>query len=530
MSSSGAAVDAVVIGAGHNGLVAAAALADAGWDTLVLEAADTVGGSVRSAELVPGFTTDLFSAFYPMAVASPAITSLELERHGLAWSHAPSVLAHPAGPDDEVGAVLHREAGDTAAALSGRDQQAWLDLVDEYERIKEPLLRALFSPFPPVRGALGLARVLGTAGALRMARFALLPARRMAEELFGDESARLLLLGNAMHGDAPSDAAVSGAMGYLLAMLGQDGGFPVPVGGSGALTQAMAARARAGGAVIRTGERVEAIEVADGRAVAVRTAGGERIAVRRAVVADTSAPTLYRDLLPAHAVPGAVLDALEHFQWDTPVVKVNYALDAPIPWTAANAHGAGTVHLGADADGLVRWMADLQTGVLPQSPFLLFGQMTTSDPSRSAPGTESAWSYSHLPRGVTDDASADEVAGRMDAVLEAHAPGALGHVVGRVVQRPSDLQGADANLGGGAVAGGTMQLHQQLIFRPVPGLGRTETCVRGVFLGSAAVHPGGGVHGGPGLSAARAALSQHGLLGRPRRAAVSALQQLVTGA
>ncbi|MEO6881409.1 MAG: NAD(P)/FAD-dependent oxidoreductase, partial [Mycobacteriaceae bacterium] len=498
-------VDAVVIGAGHHGLVAAAALADAGWDTLVLEAADTVGGAVRSTELAPGFTTDRFSAFYPMALVSPAITAMGLSEHGLRWSHAPTVLAHPAGPHDTSGAVLHADPAATAAALTGRDQQAWLDLAAEYQAIREPLLRALFDPFPPVRGGLGLARVLGAAGALRFARFALLPARRMAEELFETQDARLLLLGNAMHGDAPSDAPVSGAMGYLLAMLAQDGGWPVPVGGSGMLTQAMASRVRAAGGVIRTGQEVTAVEVRGGRAVGVRTAGGDRIRVRRAVVSDTSAPTLYTRLLPVDAVPAAVHRDLARFEWDTPVVKIDYALDAPIPWTAANARGAGTVHLGADADGLVRWMADLQTRTVPRNPFLLFGQMTTTDSSRSPAGTESAWSYSHLPRGVTDDASADELAARMDDVLAAHAPGVMDHVLHRVVQRPSDLQGADANLGAGSLAGGTMQLHQQLVFRPVPGLGRTETAVQGLFLGSAAVHPGGGVHGAAGLSAARAA-------------------------
>jgi phytoene dehydrogenase-like protein len=185
------------------------------------------------------------------------------------------------------------------------------------------------------------------------------------------------------------------------------------------------------------------------------------------------------------------------------------------------------VHLGADSDGLVHWMADLQTRRLPRSPFLLLGQMTTADATRSPAGTESAWSYSHLPRGVTDDASADELAERMDAVLEAHAPGAMGHVVGRRVQRPGDLEGSDPNLGSGAVNGGTAQLQQQLVFRPVPGLGRSETPVRGLYLGSAAVHPGGGVHGAPGLNAARAALGENGRLGWPRRAVTSALLQLL---
>ena len=522
--------DAVVIGAGHHGLVAAAALADAGWDVVVLEAEDTAGGAVRSGELVPGFTSDLFSAFYPLAAASTAISALGLEDHGLTWCHAPTVVAHPFGPEDTEGAVLHRGAAQTAAALAQhdpRDGRAWLDLVEQWERIKQPLLSTLFQPFPPIRGPVGMLRALGTTESLRLLRFMMLPARRMAQELFHSEAARLLLLGNAMHGDVPVDAPGSGAFGFLLTMLAQDGGYPVPRGGAGALTRAMARRAEAAGAQIHTGQKVEAIEVRGGRAGAVRTAQGMRVRARRAVIADTAVVSLYRDLLPADAVPSRILADLQHFEWDTPVVKVNYALDAPIPWRAANLHGAGTVHLGADERGLVHWMADLGTGVLPQRPFLLFGQMTTADATRSAPGTESAWAYTHLPRGITDDESADIIAGRVDEVLEAHAPGFGGHVLGRVVQRPNDLHGRDANLIGGNVNGGTAQLQQQLIFRPTPGLGRTETLVGGLYLGSAAVHPGGGVHGVCGLNAARAALSEQRWQGAPRRKAMSTLLELV---
>ena len=178
---------------------------------------------------------------------------------------------------------------------------------------------------------------------------------------------------------------------------------------------------------------------------------------------------------------------------------------------------AGTVHLGADSHGLTRWLADLNTATVPDNPFMLFGQMTTADPSRSPAGTESAWAYTHLPREHNDDASADRLAQSVDRVVEEHAPGFASHVVGRVVQRPSDLQAADANLGGGAINGGTAQLQQQLIFRPSPGFGRAETPIRNVFLGSASAHPGGSVHGVCGHNAAHAALKSDGVRGWPRR-------------
>ncbi len=521
--------DAVIIGAGHNGLVAAAVLADAGWDVVILEAEDEPGGAVRSAELVPGFTSDMFSAFYPMAVASPAMTALELERHGLEWSHSPAVYGHARSSVDDNAAVVYRDVADTAAALAehdSRDGDAWMALCEQWTRIKKPLIDAFFGPFPPIRASASLARTLGAADLLRFVRFMALPARVMANETFHSSAARCLLMGNAMHGDASPEAAVSGAMGYLLTMLAQDSGFPVPKGGSSRLTSALVRRT--GSAQLRCGSPVTRIGVEHGRAAVVHTASGDTVRARRAIIADVSAPMLYQNLLPADAVPSRLHDDLEKFEWDTPVVKVNYALDRPIPWRSKNLSLAGTVHLGADDDGLLRWSTDLATRVLPKRPFMLFGQMTTADASRSPEGTESAWAYTHLPRGIVDDASADIIADRVQDVLEEHAPGFGSAVVGRVVQRPSDLVSADANLHGGAVNGGTAQLHQQLIFRPTPGLGRSETPVDGLFLGSAAAHPGGGVHGAAGMNAARAALGQRGLLGPLRKKVTSSLLELVT--
>ncbi|MCX5043877.1 NAD(P)/FAD-dependent oxidoreductase [Aldersonia sp. NBC_00410] len=520
-------VDAVVIGAGPNGLVAAATLADAGWDVLVLEAQSEPGGAVRSAELFPGYCSDLFSAFYPLAVASPVLRRLDLESHGLRWSRAPVVLGHPHGPDDDDAVLLHPDPEHTARELRRRDPRdgdAWLRTVERWRTLREPLLAALLDPFPPIKAGLRLARATGRSEMLDLVRFLMLPAGRMAQELFASEAARLLILGNAMHADAPLDAGGSGVMGYLLTMLAQDGGYPVPVGGAGALTAALVSRAEAAGAQVRCATQVAAIETRSGVATGVRTAGGELISARRAVIADVSAPALYDTLLRDEDVPSAIRSKLHTFEWDTPTVKVNYALSRAIPWRSAGLTGAGTVHLGADEHGLLRWNTDLNTGVLPESPFMLFGQMTTADPSRSPAGTESAWAYTHLPRGIHDDDHADELAARVDRVLEAHAPGFLDTIVGRSVQRPSDLEAANANLHGGAVNGGTSQLHQQLVFRPLPGLAGPETPVAKLYLGSSAAHPGGGVHGACGFAAAHAALG-----GGARRRTRRALMRWVAG-
>jgi phytoene dehydrogenase-like protein len=346
-------------------------------------------------------------------------------------------------------------------------------------------------------------------------------------ELFRGDAARLLLAGNAMHADIPSVAPGSGAFGWILSMLAQDVGYPVPEGGAGRLAGAMASRAEAAGVDIRTGARVTSIRVRDGRAVGALTAGGDRFLARHAVLADVAAPTLYRDLLPPGAVPPRLLAELERcFEWDLPTVKVNWALDGPVPWRAPELTGAGTVHCGADVAQLAAWSTALATGQPSDVTFQLVGQMATADPARAPAGGESLWAYSHLPRGTTDPTAARHLAERMHDTIEAHAPGFSGRVVDRWEQMPRDLEEADANLVDGAVNGGTAQIYQQLVFRPTTGLGRPETVVRALYLAGAATSPGGGVHGACGAIAARAALQDARLGGIPGRVMVSLTRRL----
>lgn len=513
--------DAVVIGAGPNGLVAANGLADAGWDVVLVEGSDEVGGAVRSAEVLePGFVTDLFSAFYPLAAASPVVRDLELDRHGLRWVRAPDVMAH-ALPDGRA-SVLRSRAEDTAAGLDAAaagDGAAWLRMTEGWSRLRDPLLDALFTPFPPVRPGLRLARRMGTSGMLELARLAALSVRRLTEEEFRGEEARLLLSGNAMHSDLAPDSAGSAVFGWLLAMLGQDVGFPVPEGGAGRLAAALRHRAESRGVEVRCGATVDSVVVEGGRATGVRLADGSSIEAARAVLADVSAPALYGRLVDSRHLPAALLDDLRRrFDWDDSTVKVNWALDRPVPWTAPEARGAGTVHLGTDHDGLVDVAADLSTGRLPRHPFILFGQMSTADPTRSPAGTESAWAYTHLPRQLASDASAvDTVVERVEQAVEDVAPGFRARVRAQVVQRPTDLAEENPNLSLGAVNGGTSALHQELVFRPTRGLGRPETPVDSLYLASASAHPGGGVHGACGWNAALAALRGAGPWGPVRR-------------
>jgi phytoene dehydrogenase-like protein len=501
--------DAVVIGSGPNGLVAANVLADAGWDVVVCEAQAEIGGAVRSANVTaPGFTTDLYSAFYPLAAASPVIRSLELESYGLQWVQAPAVLAHQY--DDGRAVVLHRTAEDTAAELdqwAPGDGDVWMTMFEQWRSIREPLMDALFTPFPPVRPGTRLLRTLKGPGAIRLARMALLPVRRLAEETFAGEGGRVLLTGNAMHADIPPHSAGSGLYGWLLSMLGQDVGFPVPRGGSGRLAEAMAARAESRGVIVRRNSPVSAILVEAGEARGVRLADGFSLRARRAVVADVAAPDLYGRLLSGVPLPRSVRTDLSKFQWDPSTLKLNWALRAPVPWKSEASRAAGTVHLGVDLDGFVDFSSDIAVGRMPEKPFILFGQMTTADPSRSPQGTESAWAYSHLPRELADDPrQIAEHVERLGVAVERAAPGFSDLILASHVQTPRGLEAGDENLAGGAINGGTAALHQQLVFRPTPGLGRPETAVERLYLASASAHPGGGVHGACGWNAARAVL------------------------
>lgn len=269
-------VDAVVIGSGPNGLVAANLLADAGWSVEVLEAQDEPGGAVCSDRGVHReYVNDLFSSFYPLAAASPVLAGLDLHREGLRWSHAPHVLAHPLL--DGSYAVLHRDRSATAASLdrfAPGDGEAWLDLCHLWDRLGDGIVDALFSPFPPIRAGTVLAARLRAAGGLRLARSLVLPARRTGEEGFAGEGGRLLLAGNALHADLAPEAAGSGGFGWLMPMLGPSHGFPVPVGGAGALTAALVGRLQRHGGSVRCGQTVTKAVVRQGRAVGVVTRSG----------------------------------------------------------------------------------------------------------------------------------------------------------------------------------------------------------------------------------------------------------------
>jgi phytoene dehydrogenase-like protein len=522
-------VDAVVIGAGPNGLVAANVLADHGWDVVVLEANAEPGGAVRTAEVTaPGYHNDLFSAFYPLGAKSPVMRGLELEDWGLEWARAPLALAHPTmhGPS----AVLATDLDETAASLdrfAPGDGDAWRSLYEVWERAGDELVAALLSPFPPVRAA-GRLAVAGAPRIPQLLTLGLASLRRVVRRRFAGEGGRLLMAGNAAHADIPMESMGSALFGWIMCCLGQDVGFPSPVGGASELTAALVRRLEAKGGSLVCGARVVEIEVRDGQAVGVRTEAGDVVAAGRAVVADVSAPVLYTDLVGRQHLSARYLRRVTRFDHGPATVKVDWAVGTTVPWRDDACAQAGTVHLADSFEDLSAAVRQVDSGYIPATPFLLVGQMTTVDATRSPAGTESMWAYTHVPQetigdaggdlaGKWDDDEGERFADRIEARIEDYAPGFRDRIVARHVFTPRSLEAANANLVGGDVGGGTQKLRQQLVLRPIPGLGRAETPVRGLYLASASAHPGGGVHGACGANAARAALVRDRLRRTVRR-------------
>ena len=505
--------DAVVVGSGPNGLAAAIRLAEAGRSVLVLEAAEHPGGAVRTEELtLPGFHHDTFSAVHPAGAASPVFGRMPLADHGLEWVHPGACAAYPL-PDGSA-AMLYRDLDATAASLNGQahgDGDRWKAFAGPFLDAFEGVRATMLAGFPPVSGPL---RLLTDAGPLQTLQFArLLPtsAVNLGRRLFEAGGSRAWLYGAAMHGDAPVLKPGSAIAGFYLNLLGHAVGWPSPRGGSGRLTDALVSYLRSLGGELRTGSPVERITSAGGRATGVEIATGERVAAPL-VIADVMPRELVR--LAGEELAGWYRSALKRYVYGLSTVKVDWALDGPIPWTSAEVRDAGTVHLGGSEPELLEAIA--QSGErLPDAPALLLGQQSIADPTRAPEGRHTAWAYTHGPaRGVDWTAELDRHVERIEAQVERFAPGFRDRILARHVLGPAELEARNRNLVGGDVGGGSYRL-RQVVFRPLPKLSPYRTPLAGLYLGSAATFPGGAVHGVPGDAAARAALSWRGGARRP---------------
>ncbi len=496
----------MVIGAGHNGLVAATLLARAGWSVEVLERRTVAGGAVGSDTTDRGYVHDWGSAFYGVLHASPVLRELGLDRR-VAWARTGTVVSATWDPGTPA-AVLRRTVEDTAAGL-GADGQAWRDVVDWWHRLGVPLFGAMLgpvaAPLPLLRTA---ARLHGPREAVQTARMLLEPVEAWVQQSFATDAGRMLFAANATHADVGIDAAGSTPPAMLLAMAAQVHGMPVPVGGASRLAQALVEAAEEAGAVVRTGVDVTKVVVRGGRAVGVVTADGSGIGARRAVMADVAPEVLARDLVGEEHLPGEWLASLRRHRYTSGYFRVDVDLDRPAPWADERLADSVVVHVTGDLDELALSQAEVRRGLLPTNPQLILGQQDRADPTRVPAGGSSLWVECHCP-AVPKDAPADWAPRFTDRILdrlEAHAPGLRSAVVDTTVLTPMDLQDRDPNLVGGDVGGGSAAPDQLLVFRPVAGWSSYALPVDGLWMCGAASHPGGGVHGQCGRNAARALL------------------------
>jgi phytoene dehydrogenase-like protein len=466
--------DAVVVGAGPNGLVGAVTLAAAGRRVLLVEAASRVGGAMRTEELtLPGFIHDVGASVLPLAMASPAFQEIALGSDEVRFAHPATPAAHPLDGD---AVLVHRDIGQTAVEL-GRDGGAWRRWIGAGARAGQPLVDALMSPLSPSRARHAVPALVryGATGAL--------PATVLGRLAFRDEPARAALAGMAAHSVLSLRQPISAGYGTLLVALAHTVGWPVVVGGTERLALALAARLRQLGGEIQTGRPIGDLgELPPARTVLLDLTPRQVIAV-----AGDRLPPRYRG-------------RLGRFRYGAGVFKLDYALDAPMPWRDSRVLSAATVHVGGTLAEIAAAESDVARGRHPSRPFVLCVQATVADPSRAPAGKHTLWAYCHVPNGSTVDMTT-----AIEAQLERFAPGFRDRVLARHTFAPADLQAYDANLIGGDLGGGSADL-RQFVARPVLARHPWATPVPGLYLCSASTPPGGGVHGMGGWQAARLAL------------------------
>jgi phytoene dehydrogenase-like protein len=469
-------VDAVIVGAGPNGLAAAIELGRAGLHVRILEASATAGGGSRSAELLPGFVHDVCSTAHPLGVASPFFRSLDLGRRGLAWVHPDAPVAHMLAPDRAV--ILERSVDEAAAGL-GRDGGAWRRLFGPLVHDIDRLLPSLLGPVVrPPRHPVALAR---------FGLPALLPATGLARVSFREPAARALFAGLAAHSMVALGRPLTGSFGLVLGMLAHAIGWPFAAGGSGRIAEALVAEAGDLGVEIVTGSRVTSL--AD-------------LSPARATLFDITPRQVVG--IAGDRLPAGYRRSMARFRYGPGIFKIDWALDGPIPWGDPAAGRAGTVHVGGTMADVVAWEDGVAAGRLGDRPFTLVVQASRFDPSRAPTGKHTAWAYCHVPNGSTVD-----MTGAIEAQVERFAPGFRDLILARATKNSAELEAYDANYVGGDINGG-IQDWRQLIFRPDLRWDPYRMPVDGMYLCSSSTPPGGGVHGMCGSLAARSALRRIG--------------------
>ena len=464
--------DAVIVGAGPNGLAAAITLARAGTSVLVLEAKDTVGGGARSAELtLPGFVHDICSAVHPLAVGSPFFRALPLVDHGLEWIYPPAALAHPL--DDGTAVIVEPSIAATAATL-GPDADAYRRLMTPLARDWDKLAREFLGPLRVPHHPVAMARF----GVL-----ALWPVATLAKVMFRGERTRAVFAGLACHSMLSLDQLTTAAFGLMLGVTAHAVGWPIPRGGSQSIADAMASYLRLLGGEIVTGHPVECIE---------------ELPPHRAALFDVTPRQL--ECIAGKRLPEGYRRKLRGYRYGPGVFKMDFALDGPIPWQAKECARASTVHLGGTLDEIAAAERAVWKGEHPERPFVLLAQQSLFDSTRAPAGKHTVWAYCHVPNGSMFDMST-----RIEAQIERFAPGFRDRILARSVRTTVEVENYNPNYIGGDINGGVQDI-RQLFTRPVARINPYSTPAKGVYICSSSTPPGGGVHGMCGYHAAHAAL------------------------
>ena len=465
--------EACVIGAGPNGLAAAIVLAQHGMKVTVFEAEPQPGGAARTLELtLPGFLHDFGSAAYPLAAGSPFFSSLPLSKHGLEWIHSPCPLAHPF--DDGTATTLERDLGEAESAL-GDDGRAWRRLMQPFVERWSDLSSEVLRPIH-----------LLSSHPLLLARFGLVafpPAKMLAGIVFRGERAKALFAGLAAHSFLSLDAPMSAAFGVLLGAAAHAVGWPLARSGAQSLTNALCGHLAELGGEIKTSARVDSL--AD-------------LAKFEATLCDVTPRQLAR--IAANRLSPRYMRRLARYRYGPAAFKVDYALRCPIPWKASECLRAATVHLGGSAEEIAASEAATSQGRHSERPFVLLVQPSLFDSTRAPAGKHTAWAYCHVPNGSEFD-----MLPILEAQIERFAPGFRDCVLARRILSPASLEKMDANLMGGDISGGAMDI-RQMLFRPTSR--HYATSASDLYLCSSSTPPGGGVHGMCGYHAARLAVSR----------------------